>query len=65
MGSNAILAMAVSEDRVRPAFHRDCPRAIRALGLRCMSGDPRERPTAKEVYSALRTIEEQDRENVV
>lgn len=65
MGSNAILAMAVSEDRVRPAFHRDCPRAIRSLGLRCMSGDPRERPTAKEVYSALRTIEEQDQEDAV
>lgn len=65
MSSNAILAMAVSENRVRPAFHRDCPRAIRELGLCCMRGDPRERPTAKEVYSALRKVEEQDRVDFV
>lgn len=60
--SNAILAMAVSENRVRPAFHRDCPRTIRDLGLQCMRGSPRDRPTAKEVYAALRTFEEKDME---
>lgn len=56
--SNAILAMAVSENRIRPAFHHDCPRAIREIGLKCMDPDPRSRPTAKELYLSLQRLED-------
>ncbi|GMF20076.1 unnamed protein product [Phytophthora lilii] len=56
LSSNATLALAVSEKGVTPAFHSDCPRAILDLARMCLSNDPEERPTAKELWRLLQDL---------
>ncbi|KUF87958.1 serine/threonine-protein kinase drkB [Phytophthora nicotianae] len=56
LSSNATLALAVSEKGVMPAFHSDCPRAILDLARMCLSYDPEERPTAKELWRLLQDL---------
>jgi serine/threonine protein kinase len=56
LSSNATLALAVSEKRVTPAFHSDCPRAILDLARMCLSYDPEDRPTAKELWRLLQDL---------
>lgn len=56
LSSNAALALAVSEKGVTPAFHSDCPRAILDLARMCLSYDPEDRPTAKELWRLLQDL---------
>ncbi|KAG2998623.1 hypothetical protein PC118_g1189 [Phytophthora cactorum] len=56
LSSNATLALAVSEKGVMPAFHSDCPRAILDLARMCLSYDPEDRPTAKELWRLLQDL---------
>eukprot|EP00644_Phytophthora_capsici_P007091 jgi/Phyca11/506779/fgenesh2_kg.PHYCAscaffold_22_\ len=56
LSSNATLALAVSEKGVMPAFHPDCPRAILDLARRCLSYEPDDRPTAKELWRLLQDL---------
>ncbi|KAK1929984.1 putative serine/threonine-protein kinase drkB [Phytophthora citrophthora] len=56
LSSNATLALAVSEKGVVPAFHPDCPRAILDLARRCLSYEPDDRPTAKELWRLLQDL---------
>ncbi|KAL4168986.1 hypothetical protein KRP22_009915 [Phytophthora ramorum] len=56
LSSNATLALAVSEKRVMPAFHSDCPRAILDLARTCLSYDPDDRPSAKELWRSLQDL---------
>ncbi|KAE8881059.1 hypothetical protein PF003_g34951 [Phytophthora fragariae] len=56
LSSNAALALAVSEKGVTPAFHADCPRAILDLARMCLSYDPEDRPTAKELWRLLQDL---------
>ncbi|KAI9990034.1 hypothetical protein PInf_020340 [Phytophthora infestans] len=56
LSSNATLALAVSENGVMPAFHSDCPRAILDLARMCLSYDPGDRPTAKELWRLLQDL---------
>ncbi|OWZ07335.1 TKL protein kinase [Phytophthora megakarya] len=56
LSSNATLALAVSEKRVVPAFHSDCPRAILDLARMCLSYDPNDRPTAKELWRLVQDL---------
>ncbi|RLN66155.1 hypothetical protein BBJ28_00019559 [Nothophytophthora sp. Chile5] len=58
LSSNATLALAVSENRATPAFHPDCPRAILDLARMCLSYNPRDRPTAKELCRCLQELVE-------
>ncbi|KAJ8559084.1 hypothetical protein ON010_g8362 [Phytophthora cinnamomi] len=56
LSSNAALALAVSDKGVTPAFHSDCPRAILDLAKVCLSYDPEDRPTAKELWRLLQDL---------
>lgn len=55
--TNTRIAVLVSAGNLRPTVAPDCPRSVRTLVEKCLSFDPRERPTAVQIHYELRHLE--------
>jgi hypothetical protein len=55
--TNTRIAVLVSAGSLKPTVAPDCPRSVRSLVDKCLSFDPRERPSAVQIHFELRNLE--------
>jgi serine/threonine protein kinase len=54
--SNALIVLKVTSGEHRPEMGDDCPDDIRELGMRCLSYDAGDRPSAMVAHYELKTL---------
>ncbi|TMW58370.1 hypothetical protein Poli38472_009929 [Pythium oligandrum] len=53
---NAVIVLKVTNGEERPAFGPGCPETIQDLGIRCLSSNPEDRPSAMMAHHHLKKL---------